>query len=198
MPLREAMKSASFPRQRGCFDAHDTQARKTKVRSQRCQDRTTISSKGNTSNSNKLQELKLAFCLLSREIQGLDDGEKNVPATAETTPCSAATKKPPDFTQPGIVPPAATAERVFQHPHDAGEAKEPVNCLEGVNAVSRFEGRKNLRERSGTTPSRAQKTAAGTEGREAGEATAVEVKEALKHLRVELEREKVSRIAAER
>lgn len=197
MPLRGTMKAASVPRQRGCSDGEvGTSSRKTKARSQR-QDRVR-SSNGNSSNSNvKLQELKLAFCLLSREIQGLDEGGKNVPAAAGITPavfddnpgCATATKKPP---------PAVTTERVSQPAHGSGEAKEPVSCLEDVKAVSRHEDHDNLRERSGAGPSRAHKGAARNEGRKAGKAAAAVAKEVLKHLRLELDAEKKSRIAAER
>lgn len=155
----------------------------------------------------KLQELKLAFCLLSREIQGLDDGGKNVPASGsapsvsdEKTGSSAAAQAPA-LSQPSasIVPPAVTTGGVSQQPHDSGEAKKPGKCLERVNDASCHEDHDSLRQRSGTGPSRAHnKGGARTEDRLLAEATAADAKKALKHLRVELDTEKRSRVAAER
>lgn len=209
MPRRRAMKAASFPRQRGCFDAgSNTRARTITARSQR-QDRSS-SSNGSKSRSNsnvKLQEIKLAFCLLSRELQGLGEGGNNAlaegttPAVSDGKRCAAAKKKPPpDLVRPsaGPIPPVVTTQGVSQQPHAPGEEKKRDRCLENVNAASCNEERNEIRERSGINPSRTHKGAACNEGRKAAEAAAAGAKEALKHLRVELGAERKSRIAAER
>lgn len=151
----------------------------------------------------KLQELKLAFCLLSREIQGLDEGERSAPA-AGTSPavsngkpgCAAEkTKPPPHLT--GTIPPPETTEGSSQQPHASGDAKNPGKRADTIIAVSCHEDQDNLREER--SPSRAHKGAARNEkSRKAAEAAAAEAKEALKHLRVELDAQKKSRIAAER
>ena len=207
MPCRGAMKAASFRRPRGCLDAASacsTRARAIKATPRR-QDRATASSNGSRSNSNvKLQELKLAFCLLSREIQGLDEGEKNTP---DGVPGCAAKKTTQgaeeDLQQPSaaVIPPAGTTQGDSQQPHALGEAKKPRKCLvEKVDDVSRHEGHNKARGRSGTAgASTTHEGAACNEGRKAAaEAAASEAKEALKQLRVELDAERMSRVAAER
>ena len=204
------MKAASFSRQRGCLDAEGMQARKITATSQR-RDLAPATS-GNRSNV-KLQELKLAFCLLSREIQGLDEGGKGAP-TALPTPavsdgkprCTAAKKKPPpDGTEPSVGTEGISQQKslstVSQQPHASVEMEKPEKCPEKGSAASCHQDRDNLRgERSGTcSPSRAHEgPGRNEEGRKAAEAAAAEAKEALKHLRVELDAERKSRIAAER
>lgn len=165
-------------------------ARKTKSQQQH-QDRRcpTINRSSNRSNSckGKLQELKLAFCLLSREIQGLDEGEGQVPAAVideKTAPSVPATNNAAElFQHSSSVPPAVATEGDPQQQSggsslaaasNAVATEKLVDCLERVQAVSR------------------------TEGRKAAEAAGKEAEQALKRLNAELAAERRSRIAAER
>lgn len=68
---------------------------------------------------------------------------------------------------------------VSQQPHASVEMKKPEKCPEKGSAASCHQDRDE-------------------EGRKAAEAAAAEAKEALKHLRVEIDAERKSRIAAER
>ena len=180
------MAAASSSRQRGCSD--DASRWRIKARKSRLNrpDRPVSSSRGD--DTCKLQELKLAFCLLSREIQGLDDGGGQVPATA--TPSAApsvntggppAPKKPASPSQPSTERDSRLEKKKQGYPNGGN-----------VAAVSSQDGRLRQREHSGSTER------ARSENRKAAEVKAKEAKHELKTLNAELDAERRSRMAAER
>ncbi len=181
--------AAPSSRQPPCFDDASPwriKARK-KSRSHR-PDRPTSSNRGD--GTSKLQELKLAFCLLSREIQGLGNGVSQVPATATSsaTP-SSNSGGPREPIQPkGLSQPST--ER------DSRLEKNAAGCPNGgnVGASSSHESKDHQRERSGRTEiARAENRKA-----QAAEVTAKQARQALKKLQAELDGERKSRMAAER
>ncbi|CAB1116083.1 unnamed protein product [Ectocarpus sp. CCAP 1310/34] len=173
-------------------------------------------------NASKLQELKLAFGLLSREIQGLDgeEGDQCLPCSPATESSAAVAEgdirrneapKPlaPTVNSTHIPPSAVATEEAPQQSHSglAAEANLPAKKAatshpgvqerrnEAADDLNRMEAdQRNKAAADGFDRVRASSHA---EGSKAAEAAAKQAKQSLKQLDLELEKERRARIAAE-
>lgn len=169
-------------------------------------------------NTSKLQELKLAFGLLSKEIQGLDgeEGDQCLPC-----PPAAATEgemqrneasKPltPAVKNTDIPPSDVATEEAPQQSHGglAAAANLPAKKAatshpdvqqrsnEAADGLNRMRG--DQRSNAATQSLDRVRASSHAEGRKAAEAAAKQAKKSLKQLDLELEKERRARTAAER
>ncbi|CAM9362525.1 unnamed protein product [Ectocarpus sp. 13 AM-2016] len=176
----------------------------------------------NSDNASKLQELKLAFGLLSKEIQGLDgeEGDQCLPCPPTTESSAAVTEgkmrrnetpKPlaPAVKNMHIAPSAVATQEAPQQSHGGlaaaanFPAKKAATSHPGVQQRSHetADGLKRMRgdQRNKAVADGLDRVRASShaEGRKAAEATAKQAKQSLKQLDLELEKERRARTAAE-
>ncbi|CAM9491235.1 unnamed protein product [Ectocarpus fasciculatus] len=180
--------------------------------------------KSKSDNAAKLQELKLAFGLLSREIQGLDgqEGDQCLPRPPATESTGAVTEgdmrrneasKPltPAVKNTDTPPPSAVAteEAPPQQSPSGLAAAANLPAKKATTSHPRVEQRSNVAA-DGLDIMRAEqrnnaaadgldrvRAASHAEGRKAAEAAAKQAKQSLKQLDLELENERRARTAAE-
>lgn len=178
--------------------------------------------RSNSSSKDKLQELKLAFSLLSRELQGPDEGEEvQVPAVtidekkASPPSATAPTKIVADLSQQrssSVPPPAVASNGASQQLGGSNLTassnviltEKPVDGLKRVkHAVSRTAGRKAAQEEvAGKEAEQALRRlkaelGAEIESRKTAEAAGKEADQALDQLKAEIVVGIESRQAAE-
>ncbi|CAM9768885.1 unnamed protein product [Ectocarpus sp. 4 AP-2014] len=173
-------------------------------------------------NASKLQELKLAFGLLSEEIQGLDGEEGNqcLPCPPATESSAAVTEremrrneasKPltPAVKNTDIPPSAVATEEAPQQSHRglAAAANLPVKKAatshpgmqqrrnEAADGLKRM--RADQRNKAAADGLDRVRALSHAEGRKAAEAAAKQAKQSSKQLDLELEQERRARTAAE-
>lgn len=179
--------------------------------------------KSKSDNAAKLQELKLAFCLLSREIQGLDgeEGDQCLPCPPATESTAAVIEgemrqneasKPltPPVKNKDIPPSAVATEEAPQQSHGCLAAAANLRAKKAATSHTRVQQQRNVTA-DGLDRMRAEqrnnaaadvldrvRAASHAEGRMAAEAAAKQAKQSLKQLDLELEKERRARTAAER
>ncbi|CAM9846351.1 unnamed protein product [Ectocarpus sp. 8 AP-2014] len=244
MSSRCGQPVVSSSSQRGCFhleaSAAPQQQWRPKPRKILCPNRPSLSRKATTTtatggsaealnrrrttsdNASKLQELKLAFGLLSKEIQGLDgeEGDQCLPCPPATESSAAVTEgemrrnEASKLLTPAVkntdIPPSVVAtEEAPQQSHGGLAAAANVPAKKAATSHPGVQQRSNeaadglnrmgadQRNKAAADGLDRVRASSHAEGRKAAEAAAKQAKQSLKQLDLELEEERRARTAAE-